>query len=320
MQLVKIRKTKPQKGILKYAAAAIRDGKVVVFPTETVYGIGADALNRRAVSRIFKIKGRPADNPLIVHIGTEKQLRLLTDSVDAVSKKLMKKFWPGPLTLIFAKKDAVPDNVTAGLDTIAVRMPHNKIAFDLARLAGPIAAPSANKSGKPSPTAVGHVLEDLTYKETKLIEIVLDGGETKHGLESTVFDSVSKRILRPGPITLKHIRNIVPEANYATASPDKPASPGMKYTHYSPKARVVLFIGNHEKIVKKMKELGNEKTVVLDLKGNKREVAKTLYARLREIDHQGFEKIFCEGIEEEGLGYSIMDRLRKAASKTFTFP
>ena len=320
MQLVKIRKTRPQQGILKRAAAAIRDGKIVVFPTETVYGIGADALDRRAVSRIFEIKGRPADNPLIVHIGTEKQLRLLTDSVDAVSKELMKKFWPGPLTLIFAKKDAVPDNVTAGLDTVAVRMPRDETAFNLARLAGPIAAPSANRSGRPSPTSIGHVLEDLTDKETKHIEMALDGGGTKHGLESTVFDSVSKRILRPGPITLKQIRNIVPEANYAAARPDKPASPGMKYTHYSPKARVILFIGNHEKVVKKMKALGDGDTYILTLKGGKKEVAKTLYARLREIDRRGFKKIFCEGIEEEGLGYSVMNRLRKAASETFTFP
>ena len=190
---------------VKKAAEIIKNGGLVAFPTETVYGLGASALNSIAVEKIFKIKGRPSDNPLIVHIGTEQQLELLTYPLDLISRKLVRKFWPGPLTLVLRKKEAVPDNVTARLGTVAVRMPAHETARLLAKLAGPIAAPSANKSGKPSPTSIKHILEDYTKKELTKIGAILDG-EIRNMELNRRFMTLLKRILRPGTITLSRYK------------------------------------------------------------------------------------------------------------------
>ena len=318
MQLIKMNESKPAKKALMRAVSALRKGGLVVFPTETVYGLGASVSNRKAVDKIFRIKGRPTDNPLIVHIGKIKQLDLLAKEVGIGTERLIEKFWPGPLTLILKKKQDVPSNVTAGLDTVAVRMPSNRIARKLAEIAGPIAAPSANKSGGLSPTDAEHAIEDLTETDRKKIGVVIDAGKTEFGLESTVFDPAKKLILRPGPITLRQLRRYVPETRYSTNSSKHPQSPGMKYKHYSPKAELILFIGNREKIAERMKERRDGRTAVLKLDGNKKHAAETVYSKLREFDRSGFKRIICEGIDEKGLGYTIMDRLKKAASEIVT--
>jgi L-threonylcarbamoyladenylate synthase len=228
------------------AGDLLRQGEVVAFPTETVYGLGANALNANAVKKIFLAKGRPHDNPLIVHIAEFEQLKPLVQGISEKAYVLMHRFWPGPLTLIFPKSNLVPNEVTAGLDTVAVRMPRHPVALKLIKEAGvPIAAPSANTSGLPSPTEGAHVLADLNGK----IPLILDGGETEVGLESTVVDVTVEPplILRPGGVTLEEIEDAIGQAAYDPGlSKDKnetPRSPGMKYTHYSPKADVFIVDG-----------------------------------------------------------------------------
>ncbi len=268
-RIVRIDPLKPEKKLLEEAAVILRQGGTVAFPTETVYGLGANALDPAAVQGIFAAKGRPADNPLIAHIAGRATLEELAETpseVEGLVNLLISRFWPGPLTLILPKKPVVPDVVTGGLDTVAVRMPDHPIALALIAAAGvPVAAPSANTSGRPSPTTAAHVIADLDGK----VEMIIDGGPTGIGVESTVLDLTTRvpTLLRPGGVALEDLRALVGEVNLDRGLQDreskgeggrgrgledeahahfKPRAPGMKYTHYAPRARVILVEGTNE--------------------------------------------------------------------------
>lgn len=257
-KIVRINKNDPEIELIDFAANVIREGGLVAFPTETVYGIGANSFNEEAVKKIFIAKGRPQDNPLIVHIAELEQIYDLVEDVPQKAKTLMKKFWPGPLTLIFKKSEKVPYVNTAGMDTVAIRMPSNPIAHLLIKRAEvPISAPSANVSGKPSPTDASHVIEDLYGK----VDVIIDGGKCDVGVESTVLDLTEKVpvILRPGAVTLEMLKEVIgnvevdPSLLKKPKEDLKPKSPGMKYKHYSPNAEVYIVTGDLEKVVKKFK-------------------------------------------------------------------
>ena len=231
----------PNLSILKKAADIIKKGGLVVFPTETVYGLGANALDEKAVEKIFIAKKRPSDNPIIAHISDIGELSSLVSEITPIHKKIIENFWPGPLTLLFNKKDSVPPIVSAGLPTITVRFPSHPVARKLIELSGiPIAAPSANLSGRPSPTNAQHVIEDLNGR----VDIIIDGGPTTFGLESTVVDILNNppRILRNGAVSIEEIRKILPNVIDGTKilNNNSPISPGMKYRHYAPRAKVIL--------------------------------------------------------------------------------
>ncbi len=310
------------------AASFIRQGKLVAFPTETVYGLGANAFNSLAVSHIFEVKGRPADNPLIVHVSNESMIDDLIRYKPEFTDELMKAFWPGPMTLVLPKTDTVPDNVTCGLDTVAVRMPSHPIARTLiSRARLPIAAPSANLSGRPSPTTGKHVIEELRGK----ISCIIDGGACSVGVESTVIDLTGStpKILRPGGVTYEMLKEVVPDIIIATELKGKPASPGMKYKHYAPRAPLIL--ASREKIQsiadeyqKQGKKVGvmitsetrvNADTVMImgsldDLK----EVARNMFRMIRDLDKVA-DVIIVQIVPERDEGLAVMNRLKKAASK-----
>lgn len=317
---------------IKVAARLILEGKLVAFPTETVYGLGADALNEEAVKRIFEAKGRPADNPLIVHIADFNDLKKLAREVPKEAKLLAERFWPGPLTIVLPKKDEVPLVTTGGLDTVAVRMPAHEIALALIRASTPVAAPSANISGKPSPTLAEHVVDDFYGR----IEAIIDGGPTKVGVESTVIDLSSERptLLRPGGLPLEEIEAVIGPVEIHPAVKGKNAdlarAPGMKYKHYSPNAQVIVVEGPKEMVREKIRELVREyrskgyRVGVMateefeadefyHLGRTVEDVAKNLFKALRELDRRGVDVIIAEGVEERGLGLAVMNRLRKAA-------
>ncbi|KHF38356.1 L-threonylcarbamoyladenylate synthase [Halalkalibacter okhensis] len=320
--------------LIKEAALWITKGEVVAFPTETVYGLGANALDESAVKRIFEAKGRPSDNPLIVHISQIDQLDELVLEVPEVAKQLMEHFWPGPLTLIFKKKEAVAPSVTAGLDTVAVRMPDHPVARKLLDAAGvPVAAPSANLSGKPSPTTAMHVYHDLKGR----IKGIVDGGQTGVGLESTVLDcqAAIPVLYRPGGVTKEDLEAVIGKVKVdpSLLSDDQtPLSPGMKYTHYSP-AGTLYLVRDQDKIselVTEAKRDGKRVGVLTTVEGKGRyeeadvvvlcgsnkdlaTVANGLYDSLRKFDEQEAEVIFSEVFSYEGLGIAIMNRLEKAA-------
>ena len=316
---------------LKLAASIIRNGGLVAFPTETVYGLGADALNERAIQRIFEAKGRPADNPLIVHVGHRKDVERVADDVSDQAWQLIDKFWPGPLTLVLKRKSEVPASVSAGLPTVAVRMPYNGIALSLIRIADtPIAAPSANRSGRPSPTSAAHVLADLAGR----IEMVLDGGATNIGIESTVLDMTGDVpvILRPGWITEEQLAAVVGAVDRAASLAELQRSPGTRYRHYSPRARVVLIEpGSPASVEQLCKEHLKTATVgfightplaidhanfhAMILQASAADYASKIYSALREMDERGASVIIIEGISEADEGAAVMDRLRRAASK-----
>ena len=334
-------KKNPEAAIAE-AAGLIAAGEVVAFPTETVYGLGADGLNGTAVAKIFKAKGRPADNPLILHIADKEQILPLTTGLNENARALMDTFWPGPLTIVVPRSDLVPDIVTAGLDTVAVRMPSHPVAAALIRASGcPIAAPSANVSGKPSPTNAQDVAEDMTGK----VAGILDGGSCGIGVESTVVDTTSPvpTILRPGGITREMLEErlgvveIDPALNGDPAL--KPKAPGMKYRHYAPKAPVYLYEGTQaaqrltEAVLRTQKQ-GLRVGVLCDdavkerLEGSLRrghtaeilswgqgkpDLAEHLYELLRDFDRVSPECIIGMGVDEKGLGLAVMNRLRKAA-------
>ena len=341
-KIVKLDPENIDQNIIKEAANIINRGGIVVFPTETVYGIGADAFNEEAVDKIFEAKGRPQDNPLIVHISEIDELYDLAEEVPENAKKLAKKFWPGPLTMILYKKKVLSDKITAGLNTAAIRLPVNKIARALIKESKkPIAAPSANISGRPSPTEVSHVTEDLLGK----VDMIIDGGSTYIGLESTVVDMTGPvpMILRPGGITKEDIIEVLGECSYDPAiikDNDKiiPKSPGQKYRHYSPKAKVILYKGKIENIVKKINEdyvkltlqgmkpgimstvqtekYYNEKiTLCVGDRTNLLSISSNLFKGLRDFDHMGVDVILAETVDENGLGEAILNRLGKAASE-----
>jgi L-threonylcarbamoyladenylate synthase len=312
---------------LREAAARLRRGELVAFPTETVYGLGANALDEKAVAKIFAAKGRPSDNPIIVHVSDRRMLRRVVKSVPAAAEALMRKFWPGPLTLVLSKRSSVPSLVTAGLSTVAVRMPEG-IARDLVRLAGvPIAAPSANVSGRPSPTTAAHVAEDFPDV------FVLDGGPTAHGVESTVVALEPRpAILRQGAVTEEQLRKILPRVRGAGArgrtrrgAPAPPASPGTKYTHYAPTRPLILFL-RESSLVAYAK--AHPKALVLCPTGlsflfpkqrtlalgdTSEEIARGLFAALR-TRRRGSE-LLALAVPRRGLGRTIMDRLERAATR-----
>lgn len=332
-------KKERKKGIDK-AAVLLREGNVVAFPTETVYGLGADALNIEAVKKIFLAKGRPADNPLIVHISDVNDVYKIAFMTDA-AKKIMDAFWPGPITVVLKAKDIISDTVTAGLDTVAVRMPENEYARELISKSGVlIAAPSANLSGKPSPTTAAHVQKDLSGR----IPLILDGGECDVGLESTVVDvSLNKCIiLRPGGITMEMLKAVLGDVtlNDGVLSVKEiegtPKSPGMKYKHYSPKAEVFIVEGINEDIIssKVIKNAAQDKKngkvpailctdnrakgyrdfAVISLGQNSEDIAKRLFCALREADDMGADTVYFEAISEKGIGLAVMNRALKSAA------
>lgn len=246
--------------VIKEASDILHAGDMVAFPTETVYGLGADALDEMASKKIYAAKGRPSDNPLIVHVANEQQILPLVKEIPESARKLMKAFWPGPLTIIFNKSDVVPYGTTGGLDTVAIRMPNHKVALTLIEESNiPIAAPSANTSGRPSPTTAMHVMDDLNGK----ISMVIDGGAVGIGIESTIVDVTGDipMILRPGYINKKMLEEVVGEVTIDKAilgpvSPDlKPKAPGMKYKHYAPKADFTMFDGDIDKVADRINEL-----------------------------------------------------------------
>jgi L-threonylcarbamoyladenylate synthase len=339
--VLKVDPSAPDIRKIRLAAEVLRGGGLVAFPTETVYGLGANALDERAVLKIFEVKQRPADNPLIVHIAEIEDIYVLVGYLPPKAEDLMRRFWPGPLTLLLPRSELVPDVTTAGLSTVAVRMPSHPIARMLIKEADvPVAAPSANLSGRPSPTTASHVLEDLAGK----IEVVIDGGEVEFGLESTILDltSAPPTLLRPGPITVEELREILGEIKiHPVAKAEEPIekvialSPGMKYRHYAPRAKVIVVEGSIDAVVGKIQELAMEymrrgKKVgimataenahnyglhvkVVGERQRPKTIARNLFKILREFDEEGVDIVIAEGIEPVGVGLAIMNRLRKAA-------
>lgn len=304
------------------AARFIRHGELVAFPTETVYGLGADIFNEEAVRKIFVAKGRPSDNPLIAHIADLSQLDSLTSRITPAARRLIERFFPGPLTVILPKSSRVPLVATAGLDTIGVRMPDHPMAQQFLRACGvPVVAPSANLSGRPSPTTWQAVREDLDGR----IGCLLQGDQTRVGLESTVVDCTGDvpRVLRAGAVTLEHLREVIPETTMAELGPDAvPRSPGMKYRHYSPRARVVICTYPQYLVA-------SEVSAYIGLEAPPREdefrmiricpdiedYARSLFRFFRECDEAGIDAIYCQAVEKEGLGAALMDRIERAAHR-----
>ena len=320
---------------IKKAADVIKEGGLVAFPTETVYGLGADALNPVAVAKIFEAKNRPLNDPLIVHIADKEDLLRLSAEVYKITLDLVDEFWPGPLTLVLKKSQDMPSIVTAGLETVAVRMPDHPVALSLIRESQtPIAAPSANIFGKPSSTTAQHVLDDLNGR----VDLILDAGRTNVGVESTILDLTQTpfRILRPGGVSLESLRTIIPDIEPYNGN--KILSPGMFARHYSPKGKVILIEENGSVQIGKVKMLASEFAIqgycvgimakeenkdkysdfnvkVLGPAKNLNLCATNLFSILREFDKEGAQVIIAESVKEEGLGVAIMDRLRKASTR-----
>ena len=344
-EILEIDKNNIDRDKILRAAQILKSGGLVAFPTETVYGLGANALDEKAVRKIFEAKGRPSDNPLIVHIADVSWVSRLAREVPCIAESLMESFWPGPLTLVMAKSGAVPAAVTAGLDTVAVRMPSHPVALALISQAEiPVAAPSANVSGKPSPTAAGHVIDDLFGK----VDIIIDSGRTDVGLESTVLDLTADppEILRPGGVTAHQLKKVAgsvigefamqnngEEGGFADSTPK---SPGLKYAHYSPEAKVIVIEGELQSVAGMIVKLAREyaskgmKIGVLATKetegfyagmevvcaGSRAEpetIAANLFAALREFDRRGVKLVLAEAVDSSGIGCAIMNRLVKAA-------
>lgn len=325
--------------IIKASAEAIKQGKLVLFPTETVYGIGANALDASAVKKIYIAKGRASDNPLIAHISSIEMLQELVQKVGKVEQILIEKFWPGPLTIVFKKKPIVPDIITGGLDTVAIRMPSNEIARKLIEFSNcPIAAPSANISGKPSGTLVEDIIEELDGK----VEYIIDAGKVDIGVESTVIRVVNDivHILRPGKVTVEDIEKLgIPVyvekqilGEYKEG--EKIMSPGIKYKHYAPNTKCILvYSKNDDKMVEKIKELSTNKNAVILCKSqnfvkygteNKlkmgdtlEEISQNIFTLLRKADKYNAELIVIEGVDKAGLGLAIMNRLIRACAHEY---
>ena len=331
----------PTDAAIAEAAALIRAGELVAFPTETVYGLGADGLNREAVAKIFQAKGRPGDNPLILHISALDQIApLIACELSPVAKKMADTFWPGPLTMIFPKSARVPENVSAGLSTVAIRFPAHPDAQRLIAAAEtPIAAPSANRSGKPSPTTANHVFEDMDGR----IPLILDGGECLVGVESTVVDMTGPvpHILRPGGITAEQIAQVAgaSEVDSAVMRPlaegEKPRSPGMAHRHYAPNGQLTVFTGDSDRVIQRIQseydcaKANGSRPLILSMEahvasyGDRRieslgadetAMAHRLFALLRDADHMEADVLFAEGVEAKGVGLAVMNRLGRAAA------
>ena len=339
---MKVNAKHPEIEKIRMASQVIRRGGTVAFPTETVYGLGADALNAKAVKAIFVAKKRPPDNPLIVHVASMGEVYRLASEVPKDAEKMMAKFWPGPLTLILKRSRAVPDITVAGLDTVAIRMPDNKVALALiTESMTPIAAPSANIAGRPSPTTAKHVEEDLAGR----IDIILDAGPTRIGVESTVIDMTvdPPQILRPGGIAYEKIHRIfgrvrLPPVVLARKEDRhlRARSPGMRHRHYAPNAEVIVVEGKPKAVAGKIRELigihaGRGKRVgvmatdesrskfaadVVKSLGSRRDpatIAKNLFRSLRDMDEEKVDVIIAEGIRPRGIGLAVVNRLRKAS-------
>lgn len=309
--------------LINEAAEVIKRGGLVAFPTETVYGLGADSFNEEAVKNIFKAKGRPQDNPLISHIASVDDLSLFASEIPENAKKLAEAFWGGPLTMILKKKEGIPNAVTAGLDTVAVRMPSHSVANLLIKQSGTaIAAPSANLSGSPSPTTAKHCIDDLLGR----VDMILDGQSSMIGIESTVLDLTGEvpTILRPGFITPEDLKEVIGDVIYGGEAKGAPKCPGMKYKHYSPKAEVYLVhdIKNAQKyvedktsiIAKNISKLNFSAHALLDAGENDRDFAARLFYLLRTADEKGAKKVLVEMPEEKGIGIALINRLLKSAS------
>lgn len=330
---------------IKMAADIIKSGGLVAFPTETVYGLGANAFLESAAKKIYAAKGRPSDNPLIVHIASVGDIENIAKDIPDIFYKLAKKYWPGPMTVVLKKRDVVPYATSGGLDTVAVRLPENDIARALIKDSGvPIAAPSANTSGRPSPTKASHVFEDMNGK----IDMIIDGGAVGIGVESTIIDLTSDipTLLRPGAVTLEMLREICPRVDVDPAiehlltGSEAPKAPGMKYKHYAPKADMKLIRGDESTVLEYLKEQvkksdkitavltvdehkeildmisdKNSKMNILSLgsKKNPDSIAHNLFDILRKCDDIGAEYILSEVFDESGIGKAIMNRLKKAA-------
>ncbi len=310
---------------VREAAAIIREGGLVAFPTETVYGLGADALNALAVAQIFEVKNRPRFDPLIVHIADSSSIRKICSPIDRRAMKLMERFWPGPLTLVLPKTQVIPDIVTAGLPTVAVRMPLHPVALELIKEAGtPIAAPSANPFGYLSPTTAEHVREQIGER----VDLILDGGRCSVGVESTIIDLTGQvpAILRLGGLTIDEIEVVIGEVEISTNNPERPLSPGQLPRHYSP--RTPVRISKTEDFgAPKGKKIGvlafslpreglpYEMVEVLSPQGDLREAAANFFSCLHRLDRAGLDIICAEPVPESGLGRAIMDRLRRASGE-----
>jgi len=340
-RVLKTDKHRPSKKVLQEAATILKSGGLVAFPTETVYGLGADAFNKEATLKIFMAKKRPPDNPVIVHVSSMEMLRSVSPSVPRRVEKLIGELWPGPLTIVVPRSPRVPSTVSAGLETVAVRMPAHNVALGLIECLGsPVAAPSANLSGRPSPTNAEDVYEDLNGE----IDMIIDAGETFIGVESTVIEVTESKavILRPGPIPVEILRKYLGDVEVhpsiiSGGFEGVPASPGMKYRHYAPKADMIIVEGDYEKVALRIveiveeclekglkvgcmvseetaKKLPEQVTVeVLAPRARLDLVARRIYSALRNLDRMNPSIIIAEGFPEEGIGMAIQNRLRKAA-------
>ena len=324
----------PDAGAYQLASDLLNRGELVAFPTETVYGLGANALNREAVLSIFSAKGRPADNPLIVHIHDRSQLDDLC-MVPPLAGCLMDAFWPGPLTMLFVRKPAVPPEVTAGLPTVAIRMPSHPVAAAMLKACGlPVAAPSANSSGRPSPTTAAHVLEDMNGK----IPLILDGGACRVGVESTVVDLTGDVpcVLRPGAVTLEMIRKVLGRGAVADSvmrplkEGEAAPSPGMRHKHYAPRGHLTIVKGEKDAVVREIirRYDQSENAVILavsdhlpeygarramDMGPDLSAAAHSLFALLRKADDMGYARLFAEAVPDGGVGLAVMNRMARAA-------
>ena len=316
---------------LQTAACILKEGGLVAFPTETVYGLGANALDPEAVAKVYEAKGRPSDNPMIVHISRASDIGQLTPELSKRIIKLIENFWPGPLTLVVAKKAEVPDITTGGLDTVAVRMPDDQVALKVITLAGcPVAAPSANLSGKPSPTKASHVIDDLDG----IIDAIVCGADCRVGIESTVLDVSSEvaTILRPGIITAENIEAAIGEPvafdptlfadkEATTMNPQAPKSPGMKYKHYAPKAEMTVIEGQRDRVQSEIQRLkvmneriGLKVGVIFFEEQAFIEAAHDFFARLRELDEQNVDLILAGALsDKDGVGFAVMNRMLKSS-------
>ena len=339
-RIEKLDKNRIDENILSDAGSILKQGGLVAFPTETVYGLGANALNKDAARKTYEAKGRPSDNPLIIHIARMEDLKAITREVPEMAVKIAEKYWPGPLTMIFEKTDIVPYETTGGLETVAVRMPSEKIAMELIKAGGGyISAPSANTSGRPSPTMAEHVAEDMTGK----IEMILDGGPVDIGVESTIVDMTvtPPMILRPGAITKEMLEELVGEVSVdktllSADTKEAPKAPGMKYRHYAPKAELSVVEGKLEDVIafinqnaqakmesgKKVGIIATEETLEQYQCGNikcvgtredEMTIAGHLYGILREFDSDDVDYIYSESFDADGIGSAVMNRLLKAA-------
>ena len=325
--------------IMMEAGELLKSGALVAFPTETVYGLGANALDEKAAAKIYSAKGRPSDNPLIIHIAEMKSLELITEEIPKAAYLLAEKFWPGPLTMVMKKSKIVPYGTTGGLDTVAVRMPSHPIALEMIKHGGGyVAAPSDNTSGRPSPTLASHVADDMDG----IIPMILDGGAVGIGIESTIVDLTEEipTILRPGFITKEMLEEVVGEVQMDKGldadAKTPPKAPGMKYRHYAPKAELVIVEGAKDAVVKKINEMtkendakgivtgviGTEETVLeyvskivksMGTRDDELSISSHLYGILREFDESDAQVIYSESFKEGAMGSAIMNRLLKAA-------